>query len=154
MTCRQPRTFGTLVPSFQRVFTHKRSVGTAQIIECDLMGAFRKHYATLQQRTPDMPPPGVITEGFKLRCLSVMQHCGVPTRLLDRTSSCWTAVYFDCAGDPNTDAELWFYDHRPFRAQTMAQPELAALPGSAPRYPMLPPIEPTAARRCGWLGAT
>ena len=113
----QPRTYGTLAPSFKRVFGDRRSVRTAHIIESNLTAAFRRHYMTLQERTPKMPQPSAIGQGFDLRCLSVMQHYGVPTRLLDWTSNLWYAVYFACVGDPNDDAELWFYDRNIFNRQ-------------------------------------
>ena len=145
----QPRTYGTLVPSFQRVFTNKRSVGTAQIIERDLIKAFRSHYAELKERTPDMPLPVTIGEGFDLRCLSVMQHYGVPTRLLDWTSNFWTAIYFGCAADPNTDAELWFYDRRIFEQQIKTEQDLESLTLPQPTYPVLPPREPELLARRG-----
>ena len=145
----QPRTYGTLVPSFQRVFTTKKSVGTAQIIERDLIEAFRTHYAELKERTDDMPLPAAISDGYDLRCLSVMQHYGVPTRLLDWTSNFWTAIYFGCAADPNTDAELWFYDRRIFSQQTETQPELASLVLPQPKYPVGPPREPALLTRRG-----
>jgi hypothetical protein len=113
----QPRTYGTLAPSFQRVFGDRQSVRTAHIIESNLTDAFRSHYMALQERTPNMPQPPAIGQNFDLRCLSVMQHYGVPTRLLDWTSNLWYAVYFACVGDPNEDAELWFYDRSIFEMQ-------------------------------------
>jgi hypothetical protein len=63
----------------------------------------------------DMPSQSDIESGKDLRCLSVMQHYGVPTRLLDWTTDFWTAVYFACAGDPEHDAELWCYNRDLFR---------------------------------------
>jgi hypothetical protein len=138
----QPKGFETLVPSFQRIFTSKKSVGTAHIIERDLVDAFRTHYAELPGRAPGMPVPTQIADGFDLRCLSVMQHYGVPTRLLDWTSEFWTAVYFACAGDPSQDAELWFYDRRIFLENLAKQPELETLTVWNPPYPQLPPQEP------------
>jgi hypothetical protein len=122
----QSQSFGTLVPSFQRVFKAKRSAGAAEIIELDLIKTFRMHYATLKGRTADMPEPPVIGLGNDLRCLSVMQHYGVPSRLLDWTSNFWTAVYFACAGDPAKEAELWMYDRDIFMEQA-AHPELQRL---------------------------
>lgn len=123
----QPKTYGTLVPSFQRIFTTKKSVGAAEIIEHDLMQTFRTHYSGLKQRTSDMPQPSLIDKGFDLRCLSVMQHYGVPTRLLDWTGHFWTAVYFACAGNPTDDAELWYYDRTIFQPQINEYPDLADL---------------------------
>jgi len=110
----QSQSYGTLVPSFQRIFGQKRWVGAAEIIERDLIKTFRKHYAELKGRTDDMPRPVSIDSGYDLRCLSVMQHYGVPTRLLDWTSDFWTAIYFACAGDPSKEAELWLYDRSIF----------------------------------------
>jgi hypothetical protein len=123
----QPKTYGTLAPSFQRIFTVKKSVGAAEIIEHDLMETFREHYGRLQGRTSDMPQPYVIGRGFDLRCLSVMQHYGVPTRLLDWTGNFWTAIYFACAGNPTDDAELWYYNRAIFHPQTNENPDLSAL---------------------------
>ena len=122
----QPREFKTLTPSFRRQLS-RDSVGTAALIEQRLMGAFRKHYAELKDRSADMPDPRQIKEGFDLRCLSVMQHYEIPTRLLDWSSDFWTAVYFACASDPMVDAELWYYDRRLFDQLTQSDSSLASL---------------------------
>lgn len=138
----QSQSFGTLVPSFQRIFKQKKSVGAAEIIERDLIKTFRKHYAALQGRTPDMPLPPSIDAGYDLRCLSVMQHYGVPSRLLDWSSDFWTAVYFACAGDPSKEAELWLYDRDIFAAQLIARPELTSLLQPSGPGQSQPPREP------------
>ena len=95
----QPQTFGTLIPSFRREFCETSSVKTVEFIEAELINAFREHYATLQNTISNMPPLSEIDRGRDLRCLSVMQHYGVPTRLLDWSTDFWTSVYFACAGD-------------------------------------------------------
>ena len=118
--------YGSLKPSFQRIFGQKHLLATAEMIEGDLIKTFRKHYETLSGRTFDMPDPSMISENFDLRCLSVMQHYGVPTRLLDWTSNFWTAVYFACASDPTKNAELWFYDRELFVDQWQSK-DLAPL---------------------------
>lgn len=130
----QPKTFGGLAPSFQRVFGERKSVGTAQLIEQKLTEAFRSHYSNLTERTLNMPQPIAIAPGFDLRCLSVMQHYGVPTRLLDWTADLWTAVYFACAGDPENDAELWYYDRSIFNNQDEWLPGLNSLLGAYNAY--------------------
>jgi hypothetical protein len=122
----QPRDYGTLVPSFQRQFS-RRSRGTAEIIEQRLIRAFRQHYADLKDRSPDMPFPDQIGTNLDLRCLSVMQHYEIPTRLLDWTSNLWTAIYFACASDPGTQAELWYYDRGMFEQQRQNHVELLPL---------------------------
>ena len=142
----QTRGFQTLVPSLQRKFEKKKSIGTAQIIEADLVKAFRKHYTKLNPQLNQMPAPEQIADGFDLRCLSVMQHYGVPTRLLDWTSNFWTAIYFACANDPGLDGELWFYDRRIFWDSLGRDPQVAAqfqpLGVPVPDLPALPPVEP------------
>jgi hypothetical protein len=140
----QSRPFGTLVPSFQRVFTASKSPGAAQIIERDLMETFRTHYSELQATPIGMPPPYQINAPSDLRCLSVMQHYGVPTRLLDWTNSFWIAVYFACAGNPTEDAELWFYERSIFEDQLVTYPELRTLgTDSGTSNTLVVPPEPT-----------
>jgi hypothetical protein len=122
----QPKDYGTLVPSFQRKFS-RRSRGTAEIIEQRLIRAFREHYADLQDRSPDMPSPDQIGTRLDLRCLSVMQHYEIETRLLDWTSNFWIAIYFACASEPGIQAELWYYDRGMFEVQRQNQWEFNAL---------------------------
>jgi hypothetical protein len=138
----QPQAFGTLVPSFQRQFS-RRSLGAAEIIERRLIHAFREHYAELKDRSHDMPRPEQIASGYDLRCLSVMQHYEIPTRLLDWTSNYWIALYFASASDPGVTAELWYYDRALFEVQRMIDPSLMAFidaSGAAPAEPHFLPL--------------
>lgn len=134
----QTREFQTLVPSFQRLFSSS-AYGAAELIEQELIAAFRSHYAILPDRSPDMPQPPAIAQGYDLRCLSVMQHYEVPTRLLDWTSDFWTAIYFACASDPDSNAELWLYDRQIFDAQLVGQSSFASLLAAE----INPPVEPS-----------
>jgi len=126
----QPKQFASLTPSFQRQFT-RRSIRTAQLIESNLITAFRDHFSTLRDQNAEMPTLEQISEGFDLRCLSVMQHYEIPTRLLDWTTNFWIAVYFACASDPGETAELWYYDRRIFDIQRQSSPEFRTLIGEA-----------------------
>lgn len=119
----QPREYQSLVPSFQRIFESK-PFGAAEIIEQDLIAAFRSHYAELPDRSTDMPLPDAIAND-DLQCLSVLQHYEVPTRLLDWTSDFWTAIYFACASEPEHDAELWIYDRKIFDSQKIEKKKTA-----------------------------
>ena len=92
------------------------------MIERRLIDDFRRHYARLKDRSADMPSPNLVAVGYDLRCLSVMQHYEIPTRLLDWTSNFWTALYFACASDPGASAELWYYDRWIFESQLSMTP--------------------------------
>ena len=133
----QSRPFGSLQPSFQRQFTRPSSA-TAELIERHLVQAFRDHYAKLPDRHGDMPNTQQIDAFHTLRCLSVMQHYEIPTRLLDWSASYWTSLYFACASDPGEDAELWFYDRSIFIEQVTQDGRWSALLDASP----LPPAEP------------
>lgn len=122
----QPKAYGSLTPSFQRQFS-KQSVGTAQVIEKNLISAFREHYGKLGDLGVDMPQPGQIGKGHDLRCLSVMQHYEIPTRLLDWTANFWTALYFACSNEPGENGELWFYARYLFIQQRYVETHLNAL---------------------------
>jgi hypothetical protein len=135
----QPRDFGTLAPSFQRQFS-RQSIGTAELIEGKLISAFREHYAKLKDRSQDMPAPDRIGQHRDLRCLSVMQHYEIPTRLLDWTSNFWTAIYFATASDPGSKAELWIYDRYLFQMQRDVTPLLSSLTDPSTDPPPEPPV--------------
>lgn len=135
----QPRDYGSLIPSFQREFS-RQSYGTAEVIERRLIDAFRQHYADLKDRSAEIPLPNQINVGYDLRCLSVMQHYEIPTRLLDWTSNYWTAIYFACTSQPDQTAELWYYDRGIFDGQRMADPSLQTLLERSKTPPAEPPL--------------
>ena len=133
----QPREYQTLAPSFQRLFA-AASHPAAELIELDLISAFRQHYAMLPDRSADMPDPSAIQGGFDLRCLSVMQHYEVPTRLLDWTADFWTSIYFACASEPDGNAEVWVYDRNMFEFQIKPGAEFSSLLSSGSNLPQEP----------------
>ncbi len=135
----QPCDFGTLVPSFQRQFA-RQSYGAAEIIEERLIKAFREHYELLKDKSEDMPDSAQIDARYDLRCLSVMQHYEIPTRLLDWTSDYWTAIYFACASNPGKNAELWYYHRTNFDKQLGSDPALKALLDDSPTPRLEPPF--------------
>jgi hypothetical protein len=135
----QPRAFNSLAPSFQRQFS-RQSIGAARIIERKLLEAFREHYARLPDAGHDMPTPVQVSTEHDLRCLSVMQHYEIPTRLLDWSSSFWTSLYFACSNDPGENAELWFYHRSIFDDQRTQDPSLKALIDKSANPPAEPPF--------------
>ncbi len=135
----QSREYCNLVPSFKRLFS-TQSFSAAELIERKLIEDFRKHYQVLSnQNGMGATPMPFIGNGHDLKCLSVMQHYEVPTRLLDWTSDFWTAVYFACAGEPDSNAELWFYDRRLFWEQ-QADSHYSGLLSPAGNAPVEPPF--------------
>lgn len=120
----QPGPYGTLVPSLQRVFAERKSVATATLVEQTLLNDFVTHYQALDVG-PNMPQPYQLLEMREASerddaYFSVMQHYGVPTRLLDWTTDFWIAVYFACTGNPDEDGELWIYDRAIFDSDPMS----------------------------------
>ena len=128
----QSQAFGTLIPSFQRQF-NQQFRGAATLIELRMIRDFRDHYGRLPQANDDMPQSHQIAAGHDLRCLSVMQHYEIPTRLLDWTTDFWIALYFACGSDPGQPAELWFYDRGLFQAQRGADVKLQAFLDQEPK---------------------
>ena len=47
-----------------------------------------------------------------LELLALLQHHGVPTRLLDVTENALVALYFACCSNPNTDGEVIVFKRR------------------------------------------
>jgi hypothetical protein len=115
----QPQEYKNLAPSFSRAVSSS-AYSAAELIERALVDDFRKHYELLPDRSSDMPQPSDIGPGMDLKCLSVMQHYEVPTRLLDWTSDPWIALYFACTTEPSANGELWIYDRSILARQSLA----------------------------------
>lgn len=89
------------------------------------------------QRLKNPPPESVLISRFKQNAnlllekslgnsfdwLFVMQHYGVPTRLLDWTESPLAGLYFAVTQHPRSDASLWALFPLRLNQQTTARPE-------------------------------
>ena len=64
-----------------------------------------------------------------IRPMTVMQHSGAPTRLLDWTRSPWAAAFFAAVENPDQDGAIWWYHQKALDATARAQWErLGMLP--------------------------
>lgn len=96
-----------LVPGFHRL---KKSAS-----ENDLINKFRQNANLLIEQTPKSD----------FDWLFVMQHYGVPTRLLDWTESPLVGLYFAVTEHPRADGTLWVLKPIELNKQTTAKPDEA-----------------------------
>jgi hypothetical protein len=96
-----------LVPGFHRL--------TKPASEKDCINKFRQNANLLVEQLPRTD----------FDWLFVMQHYGVPTRLLDWTESPLVGLYFAVAGHPKADAALWVLKPIQLNIQTTAKADEA-----------------------------
>jgi hypothetical protein len=70
-----------------------------------------------------------------LPTLMVLQHYGVPTRLLDWSESPYVATYFSVCNDEGCDGEIWSFDERQYEIKGREQWK------NYPEIPLDSPIE-------------
>jgi hypothetical protein len=103
-----PRAYGRLLPSLSRLLQAHTQAG-AELIEQSLMNKFRRLYSDEKHGINALPKSNQIEAPNDLQCVSVMQHYGIPTRMLDWSTNIWISSYFACCTDLESDAELWFF---------------------------------------------
>jgi hypothetical protein len=93
-----------LAPSLHRVLGNKRSPGEQIRLEAAAIRAFRRHARSLLHVSE--------LDYFNriLDSITLMQHYGAPTRLLDWTLSPWVACYFAVRDHDDDDAAIWAFN--------------------------------------------
>jgi FRG domain len=82
------RHWGHLITSLHRTLSHVATPGEQAKLESEGITAFRRHARSF------LPAPELAYFDRILDGVTLMQHYGVPTRLLDWTLSPWVAAYF------------------------------------------------------------
>jgi hypothetical protein len=93
-----------LVPSLHRVLGSELKFAETVLTEATAIRAFRRHARSL------LHPSEMVYFDQILDSITLMQHYGAPTRLLDWTLSPWVACYFAVQGEDDHDAAVWAFN--------------------------------------------
>src|SRR5262249_43123907 len=100
-----------LEPSLHRQLGTDRTFAERVFVEANAIRAFRRHARSLLLASE-------LTYFHKiLDSITLMQHYGAPTRLLDWTLSPWIACYFavQSPNDEKHDAAIWSFNSKELR---------------------------------------
>lgn len=92
----QPKYIYQLIPS---IFRQGIAYNNISYNESEMYFEFIRRY-----------PEHSLTHKSVFEWLTLMQHYGLPTRLLDWTSNLLVALYFACEKDPHDDAAIFVFD--------------------------------------------
>lgn len=76
--------------------------------QCTIFNDERNLIEMAKFRMPDV----FCNDQTPLELLALLQHHGIPTRLLDVTENALVALYFACCTNPDTDGEVIVFKHR------------------------------------------
>ena len=117
--CRgHPQLYGRLVPSIDRGGREHLSRLEKLSIERRSIELFRSTARFFAQGEEQALRDDFVT-------LMVLRHYGVPTRLLDWSSSPFVAAYFAVSEDDSEDGEIWAFDRRLYEERGAKQWELS-----------------------------
>lgn len=85
------------------------SIGRGRRFPCDItiFNEERNLISTAQYKLPDVFRGDL----QPIELLALLQHYGIPTRLLDVTENALVALYFACASKTETDGEVFVFKH-------------------------------------------
>jgi hypothetical protein len=98
-------TWPHLEPSLHRILGNGRTLGESVLTEATAIRAFRRHTRSLLH-----PSELTYFDNRILDGITLMQHYGAPTRLLDWTLSPWVACYFAAQGESEQDGAVWAFN--------------------------------------------
>lgn len=103
--CRgQSRRFDCLVPSLDRF--PRQDLNRIEELTLE-----KKSIACFRSTVRNFADPGEVrSKDDDIIALMVLQHYGVPTRLLDWSLSPWIAAFFACYGNDREDGEIWTFN--------------------------------------------
>jgi hypothetical protein len=101
-----------LRPSINRYLTDVPPQQAAEMELNSLLRFMGEAHAHLPTTALPRDPFGWDVLDNYVEWLALMQHHGAPTRMLDWSCSPYVGLYFAVTGRPDTDAALWFFDHR------------------------------------------
>lgn len=92
-----------LIPSLGRNQRHLEEHG----LQKGIFDEERNLIETAKYRLPDI----FRSDMQPLELLALLQHYGIPTRLLDITENALVALYFACCSEPNKDGEVFVFKY-------------------------------------------
>jgi hypothetical protein len=100
-----------LEPSLHRQLGEDRTFAETVFVEANAIRTFRRHARSL------LLPSELTYFDRILDSITLMQHYGAPTRLLDWTLSPWVACYFavQSLNDAKDDAAIWSFNSKELR---------------------------------------
>jgi FRG domain len=93
-----------LVPSLHRMLGSDAKLADSVLTEASAIRAFRRHARSL------LAPSELAYFDRILDSITLMQHYGAPTRLLDWTLSPWVSCYFAVQSEEDQDAAIWAFN--------------------------------------------
>ncbi len=111
----QSQCYNNLLPSIDRLFLHGKPREYMLSLEAKSIKLFQDNVKFFAAKGEEAALTSEIV------ALMVLRHYGVPTRLIDWSSSPWVAVYFAICDHDESDCEIWTFDNSSYAAKGKEQ---------------------------------